>query len=372
MSHYLGLMSGTSIDAIDAALVDIDLAGRVRLDRYAEFPYPPALAADLHAARRQAETLPLDQLYRLDLAVAEAFANSALRLLRDAGMEPASITAIGSHGQTLYHHPHSSARYTVQVGDPNVIAARTGIATVADLRRMDMAVGGEGAPLAPAFHAQALRDPTMYRAIVNIGGIANVTLLEPGRETVIGFDTGPGNALMDEWTRDHRGEPYDVDGRWAGSAEPDSDLLAALLADPYFARRPPKSTGREYFNAGWIARHIEEMPAHPDPAVVQATLLQLTAQTVARAIAEYASSTAEVYVCGGGAYNGALMRAIAGALDGRKVATTAALGIAPNAMEAVTFAWLAHRRLEGLPGNLPPVTGAARPAVLGGLYLPPP
>ncbi|MCG3201104.1 MAG: Anhydro-N-acetylmuramic acid kinase [Gammaproteobacteria bacterium] len=372
MSRYLGLMSGTSIDAIDAALVEIDGAGHVRLDRYAEFPYPPALATDLHVARRQAETLPLDQLYRLDLRVAEAFAASALSLLHDAGVDSAAIRAIGSHGQTLCHHPHPAARYTVQVGDPNVIAARTGIVTVADLRRMDMAVGGEGAPLAPAFHAHALRDPARCRAIVNIGGIANVTLLDPGNTAVTGFDTGPGNALMDEWTRAHRGEVYDADGRWAGSAAPDTTLLAALSADPYFARRPPKSTGREYFNAGWLARHLDEMPVRREPAVVQATLLQLTARTIARAIEEYASAAAEVYVCGGGAYNAALMRAIAGALDGRQVATTAALGIAPNAVEAVAFAWLAHRRIEGLHGNLPAVTGAARSAVLGGLYLPPP
>lgn len=372
MSRYLGLMSGTSIDAIDAALVDIDGAGRVRLDLYAEYPYPPALAAALHAARRQAETLALDQLYRLDLRVAEAFADAALELLQVAGVEPVSIRAIGSHGQTLCHHPDPAARYTVQVGDPNVIAARTGIATVADLRRMDVAVGGEGAPLAPAFHAHALRDPALCRAIVNIGGIANVTLLDPASEAVTGFDTGPGNALMDDWTRAHRGEAYDADGRWAGSAAPDTDLLAALSADPYFARRPPKSTGREYFNSGWLARHIDALPVRPEPAVVQATLLQLTARTIARAITENTSATAEVYVCGGGAYNAALMRAIAGTLDGSKVTTTAALGIAPNAVEAMTFAWLAHRRVEGLTGNLPSVTGAARSAVLGGLYLPPP
>jgi anhydro-N-acetylmuramic acid kinase len=320
----------------------------------------------------RAETLPLAELYRLDLRVAEAFADCALALLHGAGVKPAAVRAIGSHGQTLYHHPHAPARFTVQAGDPNVIAARTGIATVADLRRMDMAVGGEGAPLAPAFHAQALRHPARGRAIVNIGGIANATLLQAGSEAVIGFDTGPGNALMDDWTRAHRGTAYDADGAWARSGAPDADLLAALLGDPYFTRPPPKSTGRDYFNAGWLARYIESVSTRPDPARVQATLLQLTAQSIARAIAESAPETEEVYVCGGGAYIRALMEALTGAMPGLSVATTAALGIAPNAVEAVTFAWLAHRRIEGHTGNLPTVTGAARPAVLGGLYLPPP
>jgi anhydro-N-acetylmuramic acid kinase len=372
MTRYLGLMSGTSMDAVDAALVDIGQTGRVRLDHYAESPYPRQLAEDLHAARRRAESLPLAELYRLDLRVAEAFADCALALLHGAGVQPAAVRAIGSHGQTLYHHPHPMARFTVQVGDPNVIAARTGIATVADLRRMDMAVGGEGAPLAPAFHAHALRHPTCARAIVNIGGIANATLLQAGSEAVIGFDTGPGNALMDDWTRLHRGTAYDVDGTWARSGAPYPDLLAALLGDPYFTRPPPKSTGREYFNATWLAGYVDAMPVPPDPARVQSTLLQLTAQTIARAIAEGAPGTEEVYVCGGGAYNRALMEALTGAMPGLTVATTAKLGIAPNAVEAVTFAWLAHRRIQGQAGNLPTVTGAARPAVLGGLYLPPP
>jgi anhydro-N-acetylmuramic acid kinase len=368
MTLYIGLLSGTSIDAVDAALVDIDDGGHCTQRHYVELPYPPALASALHAARRQPSSLTLPALGRLDVEVGRVFAAAASELLRRSATAADAVTAIGSHGQTLYHRPGGDHPFTSQVGDPNIIAALTGITTVADFRRMDLALGGQGAPLAPAFHAGAFADAGSHRAIVNVGGIANVTLL-PAGGAVSGFDTGPGNALMDDWAQQHLGTAYDADGAWARRGSVNERLLRSMLGDPYFQRPAPKSTGRETFNVEWLQAHLRTLPLPPPAEDVQATLLVLTAQTIALGLAQVPRPLS-VYLCGGGARNGALMAAVGDQLPGCRVQTTAALGVEPEAVEAILFAWLAHRRLRGEPVDLRAVTGARAPALLGGIYAP--
>ena len=291
-------------------------------------------------------------------------------MLRQRGAEPAArqrvsipahVAAIGSHGQTICHRPNGAFPFTLQIGDPSVIAERTGILTVADFRRGDVAAGGQGAPLLPALHAAVLADPAIPRAILNLGGIANLTLLVPGQE-VLGFDTGPANCLLDAWAARHLGTERDNGGAWASSGTVDRDLLARCLDDPYFAAAPPKSTGREVFNLDWLDARVHTGIA---PADVQATLLALSARTIADALRANAPATREVFACGGGVHNPALMDALRAELPGVRVDTTAALGLDPDFVEAAGFAWLAHARLAGEPGNLPSVTGARRPRVLG-------
>ncbi|MGH8113468.1 MAG: anhydro-N-acetylmuramic acid kinase, partial [Rhodanobacteraceae bacterium] len=302
----------------------------------------------------------------LDIEIGEYFAESASTLLRDANVPAHEVTALGSHGQTVCHRPHGPFPFTLQLGDPNVIAERTGIVTVADLRRADLAGGGQGAPLLPALHAAVLSDPSTPRAILNLGGIANLTVLAPN-QPVLGFDTGPANCLLDAWSARMRGSPRDDSGAWACSGQSDAGLLARLLDDPYFAATPPKSTGREHFNLDWLDARLTSGLA---PADVQATLLQLSTHTITGALRAHGPRVREVYVCGGGVHNTALMDALRGALHGMALDTTAALGLDPDFVEAVGFAWLARARLEGNPGNVPSVTGARGPRVLGGVYAP--
>lgn len=363
---YLGLISGTSADGIDAALVRF--APRLEVIAAATFQYPDAVRERVLALARTQATITLADYGHLDTEIGECFADAALGLLRAAHVDASAVTALGSHGQTICHQPTGRHPFTLQMGDPNVIAERTGIATVADFRRADMAAGGQGAPLLPALHAALLADPTVSRAVLNLGGIANLTLLVPGLP-VRGFDTGPANCLMDAWSAQLRGTPRDEGGEWAASGHADAALLARLLADPYFALTPPKSTGREVFNLDWLDARL---PAGIAPEDVQATLLQLTACSIADALRTSAPAPAELYACGGGVHNAALMNALAGALPQVRVATTAVLGLDPDFVEAVGFAWLARARLEGTPGNLPAVTGARGPRILGGLYAPQP
>uniref|UniRef100_UPI00262F5649 anhydro-N-acetylmuramic acid kinase n=1 Tax=Dokdonella sp. TaxID=2291710 RepID=UPI00262F5649 len=285
-------------------------------------------------------------------------------LLREAGIDRDEVSAIGSHGQTVRHRVGGAHPFTLQIGDASVIAERTGIATVADFRRADVAAGGQGAPLLPALHAAVFSDAAVPRAILNLGGIANLTLLQHGRDA-IGFDSGPANCLLDAWAERHLGKPRDDDGVWARSGQVDAGLLAALLADPYFAAPPPKSTGREDFNLAWLDARL---PAGLAPADVQATLLALSAHTIADAVRTHAPAMREIYACGGGVHNGALMNALRAQLPGLKVDSTAALGLHPDYVEAAGFAWLARARLIGEPGNLPSVTGARGPRLLGAIY----
>jgi anhydro-N-acetylmuramic acid kinase len=362
---HLGLISGTSVDGIDAALVRF--APRFELVAARTFAYPDEVRSRVLALARSDAAVALDDYGRLDVAIGECFAEAALALLREAGAGAGDVAAIGSHGQTVCHRPGGAHPFTLQIGDPNVIAERTHILTVADFRRADVAAGGQGAPLLPALHAAVLADPARPTAVVNLGGIANLTLLRPGRP-VLGFDTGPANCLLDAWSARHRGTARDDGGAWARSGTPDAALLARCLADPYFAAPPPKSTGREVFNLGWLDARD---PSHPAPADVQATLVALSATTIADALRRHAPEVHEVHACGGGVHNAALMEALARELGpGVRLASTAALGLDPDFVEAAGFAWLARARLAGEPGNLPSVTGARGPRLLGAIYAP--
>jgi anhydro-N-acetylmuramic acid kinase len=365
--HYIGLISGTSVDAIDAALVTIDDEASIAVVETLSHALPAELADEIHRLSEPGGS-ELDRAGALDVRLGKTFADAALAVLDKAGLPPRNVRAIGSHGQTVRHRPGGDAPFSIQLGNPAVIAERTGIDTVADFRSRDMAAGGEGAPLVPAFHLAAFSARDTSRVIVNIGGIANVTWLPTEGAGVVGFDTGPGNTLLDAWVRRHRGKAYDADGRWAKEGRPSQALLDRLMADPYFGRRPPKSTGREDFNPGWLeaalSHHDETLSAQD----IQATLLQLTAHSIAEAITRECAGATEVYVCGGGARNGALLEALRRRLEPMAVDTTDTLGIDAEWVEAAAFAWLAHRWIEGLPGNLPSVTGASRPVVLGAVW----
>lgn len=367
---FIGLMSGTSLDAVDAVLVEWPQAGFRVLAHHSE-PIPDALRAELALLCQPGEISgdPVDRIGTADRQLGELYADAVAALLVAAGIPAHRIAAIGSHGQTIRHRPPDGAighPFTLQIGDPNCLAARTGIVTVADFRRRDIALGGQGAPLVPPFHAAAFRHPEIDRALVNVGGIANITLLPAVGETT-GFDIGPGNCLLDAWIRRHLDRPYDDAGAWARAHAPDADLLHDLLQHPFFARKPPRSTGREDFNLAWLDGRLRAF-AGLDPGVVQATLLALTATALARVLD--GGTVAEIYLCGGGARNRALLEDLARRLRPRRVATTAALGLDPQWVEAAAFAWLARETLNGRPGNLPSVTGAQRATVLGGIYLP--
>ncbi len=361
---YIGLMSGTSLDGVDALLVDFGAASPVIRDSYHQ-PYPAELRSALlelsHASHPE-----LHGLAQLDVVLGELYAATVLALLTRTGTDAEAIAAIGSHGQTVRHHPHGPHPYTLQLGDPNVIAERTGITTVADFRRRDIAAGGQGAPLVPAFHAAMFRHPQRTRVILNLGGIANITVLPQDiRQAVTGFDTGPANVLLDGWTARHCGTAYDAGGHWAGGGTLLPPLLERLLADAYFTQAPPKSTGRERFNLEWLETQLD---GTEDPQDVQATLLELTARSVSQAIAAHAEAAEEILVCGGGAGNDLLLQRLAFHLAPRVVHSTAVYGVEPQAVEAMAFAWLARQTLHGTPGNLPAVTGARHPVVLGGIY----
>lgn len=361
---YLGLISGTSADGIDAVLVRF--APQLEVLAAHTYVYPEDLHERVLALARNRAEVTLDDFGRLDVEIGEQFAAAASSLLRDAGASCADVAALGSHGQTVCHRPDGPHPFTLQLGDPNVIAERTGIATVADFRRADLAAGGQGAPLLPALHAAVLADAATPRAILNLGGIANLTLLVPGKP-VLGFDTGPANCLLDAWSQQVRGTPRDEGGAWARSGRADGLLLSRLLEDPYFAKPPPKSTGREYFNLDWLDARL---PAALDAVDAQATLLQLSARSIAKALRRSSPGVRELYGCGGGVHNAALMDALREALPDVGIDTTAALGLDPDFVEAVGFAWLARARLEKIPGNLPSVTGARGPRILGGIYAP--
>jgi anhydro-N-acetylmuramic acid kinase len=364
MTLYLGLMSGTSMDGIDAALLEVAPAG-MRVQAALARGWPAALQNRLRRAAEDSEHIGLTELGQLDTAVAHEFAQAAAHLLEQTSLPAAAVRAIGSHGQTVLHRPLAESPFTLQIGDPNIIAERTGIDVVADFRRRDIAAGGEGAPLMPAFHAAAFGAAGEASGVVNIGGIANVTLLQADG-SVLGFDTGPGNCLLDAWARTHLGKSHDAGGAWAAGGQIDTSLLERLLAEPYFARQPPKSTGRETFSDAWL--HLALAGRSLPPQNVQATLAELTALTIAQPLQKHAAVPQKLYVCGGGAFNADLLQRLARALPRVQVATTAARGIAPEHVEAAGFAWLAHRYLSGQPGNIPSVTGAHHGVPLGALF----
>jgi len=366
--RYIGLISGTSIDGIDAVLAGFDPEDQSppRLIASVSVPYSHALQQQLR--RLCAGQGSLRDFGEAHVAVAEEFAAAALQLLELARPDAGQVMAIGSHGQTVLHAPTGPSRYSLQLGDPGRLAVLTGLPVVADFRNADIALGGQGAPLVPPFHRAAFARADRSRAVLNVGGIANLTLL-PVAGAVRAFDTGPGNTLLDAWARRHLGQPFDHDGAWAAGHQADEALLAALLADPYFAAPPPKSTGPEYFNLRWLEGHLQALPELPEAGCVQATLAALTAESIARALAA-AGPFDELGVCGGGAHNSELMRQLRRRLP-MPVATTGGWGLEPDWVEATAFAWLARERLHGRPGNLPSATGARQPMALGGLYLSP-
>ena len=362
---FLGLMSGTSADGIDAALVQFPDEGGCRVVHGHTFDWQPATRAALVALGQGQEPASLDALGQLDAQVGTAFAAAANGLLERAGIDRTQVRAIGSHGQTIRHRPASNPAFTWQIGDANRIAELTGITTVADFRRRDVAAGGQGAPLMPAFHLAMLGSSNEDRAVLNLGGIANLSLLARDG-SLRGFDTGPANALLDGWCQRHVGHAFDADGAFAASGQVNEALLARLLAEPWFAQPPPKSTGREQFHLEWVqARMGEEALA---PADVQATLLELTAATVADALLAHQPDTQRLLVCGGGVRNPALLRRIGARLPGVAVVSSAVHGLDPDFMEAMGFAWLARETLAGRPGNLPAVSGARGLRVLGAIH----
>jgi anhydro-N-acetylmuramic acid kinase len=363
MAIYLGLISGTSMDAIDAALVDFDVAP-LSIIATSATPFAPQLKRRIAALIDQADRVALDEVGQIDVEVGRAFAEAALALMQSAGIGADRITAIGSHGQTLRHRPDLSVPFTWQIGDPNTLAEMTGVSVVADFRRRDVAAGGQGAPLLPVFHDQVFRSDGEDRVIANLGGIANITILTEGG-SVTGFDTGPANRLLDAWIARHLGKDFDAAGAWAATGRVDNTLLNELLDEPYLRLAPPKSTGRELFNLAWLENKLGLFSR--TPCDVQATLQQYTACTLAAAMRQYAPGAA-LYICGGGAHNLGLLNAIAALIAPNPVASTAALGLDPDYVEAVAFAWFAKRTLEGLTSSAGSVTGAKGARILGGVY----
>lgn len=363
---YLGLMSGTSMDGVDAVLCEFRGTRLARTSRRHSLDYPAPLRARLLHLQREEPAITIAELCELDNAVARVFADTANGLLQAAGIPPSQLAGLGSHGQTVYHDPKGVGS-SLQLGNPSLIAAMTGVTTVADFRRADIAHGGQGAPLVPAFHRAQFADAAEVRSVVNIGGIANISVLRGAQGPVLGFDTGPGNGLMDEWIERHLDKPYDADGAWARSGTPHAGLLDALLSDPYFATPPPKSTGRNQFNLGWAQRRYPDLLRLPPPDV-QASFCELTVHSIATALQRCAADSRRLLVCGGGALNGFLLHRLRECLPGIEVQSTDEHGLGTSDVEAAAFAWLAMRTLEGLPGNLPAATGAHAPAILGGIY----
>lgn len=360
---YIGLMSGTSVDSIDATLVTFETSAARLIDAIS-YPLSDDLRDAVIALSAPGDN-EIERLGKVDRQLGRAFGEAALAVLDSAGVAPGQIRAIGSHGQTIRHRPTLGEQsFTLQIADPNTISELTGITTVADFRRRDIACGGQGAPLAPAFHDAVFRAADTGRAIVNIGGMANITSLIP-QTTARGFDTGPGNVLMDAWIQKQSGNRFDEQGNWAKSGQVIEPLLQRMLAHPYFGRSSPKSTGREDFNFAWLAELLSDDYA---PQHVQATLLELTAASISQEIEKLPADVKEVYVCGGGAFNDRLMTRLEALLSPRLVSTTQALGIAAEWVEGAAFAWLAKRTLEGATGNLPGVTGASHPTILGAIY----
>jgi len=358
---YIGVMSGTSLDGLDIALVALD--GSIRLLASHYIPMPQALRAELLGLCASGP----DEIARAAIAEQNWVALAAQginTLLEQQQLKPDAVRAIGSHGQTIRHEP--ARGFTVQIGNPALLAELTGITVVSDFRRRDVAAGGQGAPLVPAFHEALFEERKGQRAVLNVGGFSNLSLIEPG-QAVCGFDCGPGNVLLDAWIQDQRNEPYDRNGQWAASGRVDSALLQALLGDPFFQTQGPKSTGREVFNLNWLKRHLSRLPtlAAED---IQATLLELSARTIVESLTNAQEKTEELLVCGGGAHNAALMARLAQLLPGTRVGSTATHGVDPDWVEAMAFAWLAQCCLDGIEANRPSVTGARGLRVLGAIY----
>ena len=360
---YVGLMSGTSLDGVDAVLADLD-GHKPRLIAAAHVPFEAALKRELLALNSPGEN-EIERAALAGNALVKIFAAAVADVLAKSRTPPSDVRAIGCHGQTVRHRPERG--YTSQIGNAALLAELTGIRVVADFRSRDVAAGGQGAPLAPAFHAAVVADAAEVRVAINLGGIANLTFL-PRSGEVIGFDSGPGNCLLDLWASRHLGTPYDAGGGWAAGARAIPELLARMLQEPYFEAVPPKSTGRDLFHLAWLDAHLARHAPAATPVDVQATLAALTIDSVAHDLQRHASATTLLLVCGGGAHNTHLMQGLARRLPALRVTTTASLGLPVDQVEGAAFAWLAQRFIERQPGNLASVTGARGPRLLGALY----
>jgi anhydro-N-acetylmuramic acid kinase len=369
MGFYIGVMSGTSLDAIDVALIETSPTDQPKLIAHhtAEFAVEMLNALTVLIRSQQCQ---LSQLGELDIQLGLAYADAINHLLNSLNMSAAQVDGIGCHGQTIFHSPDSNYPFSMQIGNGNVVAEKTGITTVCDFRQRDISNGGQGAPLVPAFHAAMFRSDSENRVIVNIGGISNISILSANPHSVLqGFDTGPGNTLMDTWIQKHKQQAFDNEGIWAKGGKVNQRLLIQLKSAPYFSRQIPKSTGCELFNQNWLANQLSCADAKDlDPRDVQATLLAFTASTIVDAIQQYASQTDKVYVCGGGAKNAALMQHLQTALDPIELNTTAAIGLDPQWVEAAAFGWLAEQTLQHNALDLQMVTGARSPSILGAVY----
>lgn len=368
MPLFIGLMSGTSLDGVDGVLAELGADATIRVLAHQHRSFP----AELREQLLQLNTPGNDELHCAALAanaLVRDYAAVVAELLRVGGVAAAQVRAIGAHGQTVRHRPQEfdASGYTLQLMNGALLAELCGIDVVCDLRSRDVAAGGQGAPLVPALHAALFASPDEDTAVLNLGGIGNLTLL-PVQGPVRGFDCGPGNALLDLWCRRHLGADYDDAGRWAASGRVDAALLQRLLAEPFLQRPPPKSTGRDLFNAAWLNRALQDMPRPLAPPDVQATLAEFTARTAVDALLAHASATHRLLVCGGGAFNVHLMQRIAALLPAAAVQSSAERGVPPEQVEALAFAWLARAFVDRQPGNLPAVTGARGPRVLGALY----
>lgn len=357
-------MSGTSLDGADSVVA---LLGQqqCKIIQQQFTPYPAVLKQQL-LALHDAGVNELESTALIGNQLSHLYARNIEALLQSASITSAEIRAIGCHGQTIRHRPELG--FTLQIGNPALLAELTRISVVADFRSRDIAAGGQGAPLVPAFHATMFAHPQKHRAILNIGGIANITHLPAAGGHVTGFDTGPGNMLMDAWISKHQGKDYDANGNWAVNGNIIPELLHCMLAEPFFTMPPPKSTGRDTFSLAWLEQLLEQTGKQYAPIDVQRTLLELTAVSIAMAVSQHCSNVDELYVCGGGAYNSALLKLLQQALPSVSIQSSNVLGLAVNAVEAAAFAWLARQTLCGLPGNLPAVTGARGPRILGAVY----
>ena len=362
---YIGLISGTSIDGIDCALVEFK-QGRPSLLAWHSQVIGPNLKKKILALCAN-QNISLDLLGQVDIELGRSFAQGCNTLLKEQGLTSQEIIAIGSHGQTVFHQPHTDFPFSLQIGDPNTIAQRTGINTVADFRRRDMAVGGQGAPLAPLLHSHCFSSANKQRVILNIGGMSNITILAK-QQAVVAFDTGPGNVLMDYWIDRHLHKSFDSNGDWAAGGTVDPLLLATLLQEDYFSQPCPKSTGRELFNGQWLEQILSQLSKQIAPQDVQASLLELTASSIHTSISEHMLKVDELYVCGGGAHNSRLMQRLAELFTQTEVQTTEALNIHPDWVEATAFAWLAKQHIDVQTVDTRSITGATQTTLLGGMY----
>ncbi len=375
-NYYVGLISGTSVDGVDCVLVKLDhnTSSAVEFVDSVFKSCPQQLREEI-LELCSGQNIELEKFGEIDIQIGKLFAEAVNELLTKTGIDASAIRAIGSHGQTVFHHPHGDSPFTLQIGDPNIIAQLTGISTVADFRRRDMAAGGQGAPLAPVLHRSCFSSSEENRVVINVGGISNITVLQKNGDS-LAFDTGPANVLMDYWIGKHKGENFDANGDWAASGEADADLLETLLDEEYFLRPYPKSTGRELFNGPWLEAKLakfhrefnKESGKELSAEDVQATLLEFTVASIAQDIENILSPDA-IFVCGGGAHNKTLMENLQYQFENCKVESTAAVGIDPDWVEAIAFAWMAQQTIEGKLIDTSAFTGATEPVILGGIYL---